>query len=208
MRNVVALGRKLVMFELSLYRSLYRWATRRPDVPNDAGAFAYVGAVSVLLWAFIIVSAVETVVFHLILPWEVVRLVVDILSIWGLLWMLGFAASMHVYPHLVDGTGVRVRNSTGTDLTVPWDAIASVSVRERSRDRSKTVQVDHDEKGDILHVVMSSRSNVDLRLRRPLVVPLAKGDETVTEVRFFADDARALVNRVRAHLADHEQTPR
>jgi len=207
-RNVVALARKLVNFELSLYRSLYRWATRRPDVPADAGAFAYVGAVAVVLWAFIIVSAVEIVVFHLILPWEVVRLVVDIVSIWGLLWMLGFAASMHVYPHLVDGTGVRVRNSTGTDITVPWDAIASVSVRERSRDRSKTVQVDHDEKGDVLHVVMSSRSNVDLRLRRPLVVPLAKGDETVTEVRFFADDARALVNRVRAHLADREQTRR
>jgi hypothetical protein len=207
-RNAVALVRKLVRLELSLYRSLYRWVTRRPDVPADAGAFAYVGAVSVLLWAFIIVSAVETVVFHLILPWEVVRLVVDILSIWGLLWMFGFAASMHVYPHLVDGTGVRVRNSTGTDITVPWDAIASVNVRERSRDRSKTVQVDHDAKGDVLHVVMSSRSNVDLRLRRPLVVPLAKGDETVTEVRFFADDARALVNHVRARLADHEQTRR
>ncbi len=208
MRNAIALARKLVMFELSLYRSLYRWVTRRPDVPTDTGAFAYVGAVSVVLWAFIIVSAVETVVFHLILPWEVVRLVVDIVSIWGLLWMIGFAASMHVYPHLVDDTGVRVRNSTGTDFTVPWDAIASVSVRERSRDRSKTVQVDHDEEGDVLHVVMSSRSNVDLRLRRPLVVPLAKGDETVTEVRFFADDARALVNRVRAHLADHDQTRR
>jgi hypothetical protein len=210
-RNVVALGRKLVKFELSLYRSLFRWVTRRPDVPAGAAAFAYFGAVAVVVWAFIIVSAVETVVFHVILPWEVVRLVVDIVSIWGLLWMFGYAASLNVYPHLVDDTGVRVRNSTGTDFTVPWDAIASVSVRERSRDRSKAVQVDHDEtgdKGDTVHVVMSSRTNVELRLRRPLVVPLPKGDETVTEVRFFADDARALANRVRAHLAEREKTRR
>jgi hypothetical protein len=210
-RNVVALGGKLVKFELSLYRSLFRWVTRRPDVPAGAAAFAYFGAVAVVVWAFIIVSAVETVVFHVILPWEVVRLVVDIVSIWGLLWMFGYAASLNVYPHLVGDTGVRVRNSTGTDFTVPWDAIASVSVRERSRDRSKAVQVDHDQtgdKGDTVHVVMSSRTNVELRLRRPLVVPLHKGDETVTEVRFFADDARALANRVRTHLAEREKTRR
>ena len=211
MRNVVALGRQLVMFELSLYRSLFRWVTRRPDVPPDARAFAYFGAVAVVVWAFIIVSAVETVVFHVILPWEVVRLVVDIVSIWGLLWMFGYAASLNVYPHLVGDSGVRVRNGTGTDFTVPWDAIASVGVRERSRDRSRAVQVDHDEtgdKGDAVHVVMSSRTNVELRLRRPLVVPLHKGDETVTEVRFFADDARGLASRVRAHLAEREQTRR
>ena len=214
MRSAIALGRKLVMFEVSLYRSLFRWVTRRPDVPVDAAAFAYFGAVAVVVWAFIIVSAIETAVFHVILPWEVVRLVVDIVSIWGLLWMLGYAASLNVYPHLVGDAGVRVRNSTGTDFTVPWDAIASVSVRERSRDRSKAVQVDHGGTGEkgvpgaTVHVVMSSRTNVELRLRRPLVVPLHKGDETVTEVRFFADDARALANRVRAHLAQREQARR
>ena len=133
MRNVVALGRKLVMFELSLYRSLYRWVTRRPDVPADAGAFAYVGAVSVLLWAFIIVSAVETVVFHLILPWEVVRLVVDILSIWGLLWMLGMKGTLTVRPHLLDAEGIRVRHGMGAELTIPWDAVGAVRGRRRSR---------------------------------------------------------------------------
>jgi Bacterial PH domain len=210
-RNAIALGRKLVRFELSLYRSLFRWVTRRPDVPVYAGAFAYFGAVAVVVWAFIIVSAVETVVFHVILPWEVVRLVVDIVSIWGLLWMFGYAASLNVYPHLVDDTGVRVRNGTSTDFTVPWEAIASVGARERSRDRSKAVQVDHDEtgdKGDTVHVVMSSRTNVELRLRHPLVVPLHTGDETVTEVRFFADDARALANRVRSRLAEREQARR
>jgi hypothetical protein len=210
-RSAIALGRKVVRFELSLYRSLFRWVTRRPDVPADAAAFAYFGAVAVVVWAFIVVSAVETVVFHVILPWEVVRLVVDIVSIWGLLWMFGYAASLNVYPHLVGDAGVRVRHGTSTDFTVPWDAIASVSVRERSRDRSKAVQVDRDEtggKGDTVHVVMSSRTNVELRLRRPLVVPLHQGDATVTEVRFFADDARALANRVRSRLTEREKSRR
>ena len=44
-------------FEVALYRSLVRWATRRPAVPAGATAVPYVGAVSLLLWVFTIGSA-------------------------------------------------------------------------------------------------------------------------------------------------------
>ncbi len=44
--------------------------------------------------AFIFVSVLELVVVHLLLPWETVRLIADVLSIWGLVWMVGFLASM------------------------------------------------------------------------------------------------------------------
>ena len=87
-------------FEVNLYKSLFRFVTRRPDVPEGATGVRYVGAISVLLWAFVIGSAVELVALHVILPWERVRLAADILGIWGLMWMLGFTASHYVYPHL------------------------------------------------------------------------------------------------------------
>lgn len=208
MRLVIALVRRAVAFELSLYRSLFRWVTRRPDVPADAVGFAYVGAVSALLWAFILVSATELVVLHLVLPWETVRLVADIVGIWGLVWMLGLAASLTVHPHLVGDSGLHVRYGAGSDITVPWDAIATIGVRERSRDRSRTVQLDRDERGSVLNVVIASRTNVDVTLRRPLVLPLRKGAEPVTGLRLYADDARGLVRRVREHLADREATRR
>ena len=145
MRSVLSLARRGVAFELALYRSLLRWVSRRPDVEPGGVGFGYVGAVALLLWVFIGVSAVELVVVHVLLPWDTVRLVADVVGIWGLVWMLGLAASYSVYPHVVADSGLRVRQGHGIDLTVPWDAIATIGVRERSRDTSKSIQVDRDD---------------------------------------------------------------
>ena len=200
MKSAFALVRRVVTFELGLYRSLFGWVTRRPDVPSDAVAFGYIGAVAALLWAFIFGSATELVVLHLLLPWETVRIVVDVLGIWGLAWMLGMMASFRVHPHLVSNSGLRIRHGATTDMAVRWDDIATIRVRERSRDKSQAVQLDKAEGSAVLNVVIASRTNVDVTLRRPLVVPLRTGEESVTEFRFYVDDARELVRRVRGYL--------
>jgi hypothetical protein len=91
---------------------------------------------------------------------------------------------------------------------VPRDAVASIGVRERSRDTSKAVQLDRSEHAVVLNVVMGSRTDVDVRLSRPLVVPLRGADELVTEIRLYADDARGLVRQAREHLASTAQPRR
>ena len=204
-RSVSALVRRVVTFELGLYRSLFRWVTRRPDVPSDAVAFGYIGAVAALLWAFIFGSATELVVLHLLLPWETVRIVVDVLGIWGLAWMLGMMASFRVHPHLVSDSGLRIRHGATTDMAVRWDDIATIRVRERSRDKSRAVQLDKAEGIAVLNVVIASRTNVDITLRRPLVVPLRTGEESITEFRCYVDDARELVRRARGYLASRSE---
>lgn len=184
-------------FEVALYRSLVRWATRRPAVPAGATAVPYVGAVSLLLWVFTIGSAVELVALHLILPWEHVRLVADIIGIWGLVWMLGYTASHYVYPHLLDATGLRLRSGHHLAVDVPWDAVAQASSRERSTEESRTLQFDD----GVLSVVTGSRTNVELRLTQPLEVPVGGTPRSVTEVRFFADDPRDVVLRVNREVS-------
>jgi hypothetical protein len=156
-KAAAALARRVLRFELGLYRSLARWVARRPRVPAGAAPFAYVGAVAAVLWAFIVVSAIEVVAVHLLLPWETVRLVVDILGLWGLVWMIGMLASLSVHPHLVDGAGLHVRYGAGTSVTVPWEAVASVAARRRSLERSKTLQLAGDEHGTVLNVVVGSQ---------------------------------------------------
>lgn len=197
MSTIWRLVKFVVLFEIALYRSLLRWLVRRPHVPAGATAAPYVGALSLLLWTFVIVSAIETVALHLVLPWESVRLVADIIGVWGLLWMLGFTASNHVYPHLIAPEGLRLRSGHSVDLTVPWDTVERVSTRERSLERSKTLQVDD----DVLSLAVTSRTNVEVRLSRPLTVPLGRETVEVTEIRFFADEPRPLVQQAFQRLS-------
>ena len=180
---------------------------RRDDV--GASAFRYVGIVLPVLWAFIVVSALEVVIVHIVVPWPGVRLVLDVLGIWGVLWMLGLAAGLTVYPHLIDDEGLRVRNGVMTDVPVPWKCITAVGVRQRAREKSRAVQLDRDGDGVVLNVVSSSQTNVDLTLRQPLEVALPSGVETVSAIRLHADDARGFVAAARAQLSrvDGESRP-
>ena len=195
MKVGLGLARRVIAFEWNLYVALFRWVFRRPHVPRGAAPFHYIGAIAAILWGFIYVSAVELVAVHFLLPWEKIRLVVDILSLWGLIWMLGFMASLRVYPHLVSDAGLRIRRGISTDLTVPLDAIASISVRERVRDKSRAIQVDRGEQGAVLNVVIANRTNVDVALSRPLDLA---GHTDVTTLRCYTDDPRGLVARARS----------
>jgi hypothetical protein len=196
--------RRLVGAELRSYCTLPMWLLRRSDVPAGASGFRYVGVILPVLWAFIVVSAIELVVLHVVLPWPAARVVADILGVWGLLWMIAFTASLSVRPHLLDSSGLRIRHGVSTDVVVPWEAMSTVAVRTRSREKSRAVQLDRDGAGTVLNVVVGSQTNVDVALRRPVVVPLPGGEETITALRLYADDARA----ARARLGQGDEVIR
>lgn len=201
MTGAVSVARRFAVMEFRQYAALWRWLRRRPDVPPEATGFRYVGAVLPVLWAFIVVSTLEVVVVHILVPWPTVRLALDILGIWGVLWMLGLLAGLTVKPHLFDRDGMRIRNGVMTDVAVPWDAVASVAVRQRAREKSRALQLDRGDDGTVLNVVVSSQTNVDVTLSRPLRIVLPSGPETVATIRLHADDARGLVAAARARLA-------
>ncbi|HEU4421303.1 MAG TPA: PH domain-containing protein [Pilimelia sp.] len=201
-RRAMTLARKAIRYELLMWRGLYRWTLRRPRASGPgAAAFPYAATLTPLLLAFIGVSAIEIPILHLILPWETARLVSGMLGLYGLFWMVGILACMRVYPHVVSDEGVRIRYGFTVDVTIPWDAIATVRTRNRPLPKNRTVQVERTDDGLVAHVVVLSQTNVDITLRRPAVVPLAKtGGEPVTELRCYADDPAALVARARERL--------
>lgn len=190
--------KKALAFELAMWRSLYRWVFRRPRTRTPGGKpFPYTAVVGPLLWAFIGVSAVELPVLHLLLPWPVVRLVVDIISVYGLIWMFGLMASMRVHPHVAEETGLRLRSGASVDIEVPWDAIAAVRVRTRGLEKSRGVQFED----GVLKLVMASRTDLEVVLHEPRVLPVPRtGGEPVSELHFAVDDPKALAERIRAAL--------
>lgn len=204
LRSAWSLPRRFVVLEIGIWRSLALWVARRVSGRGPGVAtFTYAKQVSPLITAFIFVSLVELPVVHLLLPWESVRLVADVLSVWGLLWMLGLRAGVHVFPHLMDGEGVRVRYGASADIRVPWEAIARVRGRRGSVVTGKTVVIERDGDGDLLavNVAVMKLTRVEIELHGPTALVLPGGvQEGVTHVRLYADDPAAFVARARAHL--------
>ncbi len=133
------------------------WLARRvPGRGPGVLEFGYGKEQGPLIGAFIFVSSIELVAVHLLLPWETIRLIADILSLWGLLWMVGLLAGVLIHPHLVGPDGIRVRDRWATDLVVPWSAVAGVRARRGGKDGEDGV----------LTVPILNRTKVDVTLKR------------------------------------------
>jgi hypothetical protein len=202
-RAVLSLLRRGVMFEVRLYLSLFRWVTRRPVTPSpQVHAFGYTRDVTPLLWLWIFASAIEIPFLHLLIPWPTVRIVALVLGGWGVAWMIGFLATLKVHPHLLSDYALRVRSGHSTDITIPFEAIATIAVQRRDLpSSSRTLQPRETSSGMDLQVSVSGQVNVHVVLRQPTTVPTPKGSMEITELSFLADDAQALVSRARSRLS-------
>jgi hypothetical protein len=202
-RRLYALARHAVVFELRLYRSLFRWLVRHPDLggPDDQ-PFTYAKTVTPVMWLWIFASAAELPLVHLLVPWEGVRIALLVVGVWGLVWMIGLLASLYVYPHLLGATTLVVRNGASHRILVPWDRVASVSRRQQDLESTVwTLQPRQVDDGVDLQVGVSGQVNVHVQMREPTTVSTAKGDMELVALSFFADDPRALVTRARALVA-------
>ena len=86
-------------------------------MPAGARGFRYHEPVLTILIVFIALSAVELVAVDLIVRrWPYVRIPLLVLSIWGLIWMLGFLFGMLTRPHAVGPESIRVRYGAEVDI--------------------------------------------------------------------------------------------
>ncbi len=201
--RIWALARKAVTYELAMWRSFFVWVLRLPRVKEPgAQAFAYAATLTPLFIVFIAASAIELPILHMLLPWEKVRFVADLLSVYGLFWMIGLLAAMRVHPHVASDAGLRIRHGFGVDATIPWDAIAGVRSQGRSVPRSRTVQCEQTDAGLVVSVAVNKQTNVDLILREPTIFEALPqtNDEPVVELRVYVDDPKAFLARVRAGI--------
>lgn len=183
-------------FERGIYPALWNWLRRRTDVDSSTiSTHPYVGVVSATMWIWIGASALEMVAIHFLVPWPAARWVLLIVSVWGLIWMVGFLGSLHVHPHLLDRDGLRIRNAHTVELFVPFAAIEAVTGGTRSPASSSRTVVFQD---DCLHIAVSGQANVHLRLKQPMEFQLPRGRYVTSRVSCWADDPQALMAGVRA----------
>jgi hypothetical protein len=148
---------------------------------------------------------VEIGVVDLVVPWRVVRLVLLVLGVYGALWMLGFIGAFSVRPHVVTADRLWLRFAHLREVAVPLDLVDTVRTARHSGYR-RSLQVED----GVLAMAVSDNTTVSVRLREPWSTMLKPGtaEQTVTEVRFHADDPRAAVAALTAAVGDRESTPR
>lgn len=206
MARIIKLARRAVVYEWGIWRSLYRWILRRPEhLEPGASTFSYVGAVRPMLITLIVVSAIEVPVLDVILrhtvDGETVRTAALALGVFGLFWMLGLLAGMQVTPHALGAARLHVRSGTTIRVSVPWEAVAGVSLRRRSPPGNRTALIEGEPDSRVLSISTGGQTNIDVELRSPHTFRLPAGDtEPVVGLRFYADDPDALVACARSHL--------
>ena len=194
------IARRATMMELRGYQSIYRFVFRRPKVPAGGVGFSYHKPVLPILIVFVVVSALEMLVVDLIVRrWAYIRVPLLILSIWGIVYMLGLLFGMLVRPHAITADGIRVRYGSEIDLPIAWDDVHSVTRRKRVNS-DKQPKVTRDDNGEAsLHMRIQNETNLEIRLNRPVSLRLPHGIETVSMVNLYADDPQAFMDEVRNH---------
>jgi hypothetical protein len=192
--------RRATMMELRGYQSIYRFVFRRPKVPAGGVGFSYHKPVLPILIVFVVVSALEMLVVDLIVRrWAYIRVPLLILSIWGIIYMLGLLFGMLVRPHAITADGIRVRYGSEIDLPIAWDDVHSVTRRKRVNS-DKQPKVTRDDNAEAsLHMRIQNETNLEIRLNRPVSLRLPHGIETVSMVNLYADDPQAFMDEVRNH---------
>lgn len=188
------------MMELWGYVSIFRFVFRRPKVPRGATSFTYHQPVLLSIIALLLMSSVELVVADILVRrWETVRIVLLVLSAWGLVWMLGYLFGMLTRPHAVGPEGIRARAGAEIDVAMSWADIESV---ERHQRRAQVQHVTTDADGNqSLHLPIQHETNIDITLRQPVTARLPQGTETVSQISLYADQPDAFVAEVGLHRA-------
>jgi hypothetical protein len=120
-----------VAFELALlYYALFSWRAK-PHIPAGARAFTAhkKSGVTALLMVAAFMTVVETSIVHLVVQrWSTTAAwIVTALSIYGVLWIIGFMQAIRLRPILLTPTSLLVRLGMLSSVEVPYESIASIT---------------------------------------------------------------------------------
>jgi hypothetical protein len=155
----------VVADELALvYYALFSWRRRvRPRADEVAFSYHRENGFGSLLLALTFVAALELVGGHLLVSawWgRAAAWVLTALSLYGLVWLLGYFQAVRLRPITVGSDSLRVRVGLRWSLDVPFDQIETVL--EPAADQAQPMGADY------LRAVVLGESQFIIRLREPL----------------------------------------
>ncbi|HRN28829.1 MAG TPA: hypothetical protein PK781_09440 [Terrimesophilobacter sp.] len=118
---------RFMVLEIRSFASLLRWITRRHRVPPKAQAFGYTRGSMGIPVVLVVLSVIELVVVHFLVPWLWLQLVLLVLTVWGVLFILGLLAARIVNPHYLADSTLVLRWGHHEVLRTPVSNVSSVT---------------------------------------------------------------------------------
>ena len=191
---------RVLRSQLGFARALC-WALRgRTDVGPGDVPLAYNGLDRAVIWTITAVGVVETVVVHVLVSWPPLRWSLLVLSVYGVLGLLAFDATMRQHPHLLRDGELLLRSGHFRTVRVPVEDVGQVRKHVRN-DHGRTVETADDR----VAVSFMGGTNVELRFASPAVVDVDGRPAAVERLSFSVHDPAAAVSLLRSRTTSAER---
>lgn len=171
-----------------------RWASGGAEVGSGATALRYGNSATTFLWVITAMTAVETAIVEVAVPWLWLRVALAVVCIGSLPLMAGIAADYRIRPHLLSEQTLLLRHGAEMEAEVPLSAIASVGRTTGTAPRHPGIV------GPALELGVGT-TDVVIALRSPQSDGDGADGRTFDHIRCSADDPVEFVTRVRAAIA-------
>ncbi|WP_346732032.1 hypothetical protein, partial [Sphingomonas sp. GC_Shp_5] len=175
-----------------IHLALFRWGGSA-DIPADSRGFAYHRHLAPICTALLILSGIETGVYHLLVGhWSrTAALVLFAISDLGFVYLVGLIKSFRLRPILITPDGVRVRGGLLIDQRIDLASITAVATE---------IVGDEVRAPATLNAALLAWPNVLLRLDPPLLCRTGRRQRRYTAVAFRLDDPAPFVRLLRWRL--------
>ncbi|WIM96433.1 hypothetical protein ACTOB_008627 [Actinoplanes oblitus] len=185
---------RLMSHEFRVFEGLWLLLRGRDAVPAGAEKFRYGRGLLPMLSILAALSVAEIIVVELLVPWRWVRIALLILTVYGILWIVGLLGAIHRKPHYLTADQAHLRFGHFGDIRVPIAAVADARVATVAGLR-KTVQIDD----GVAALSVLGSTTVEIRLvpgSEVVVSGTRRGD--LTAIRFAADEPSMAAARINA----------
>lgn len=184
------LPRKALAYWVSEMLMLGGFVRKRPR----GATFSYSGPLRTVVWAISGLVIVEMTLVHLLLPSATWRLILAVLSLYGLLVLLGFYASLRQQPHSLSETELILRSGHRFSLVIPRDRIIHTRAQRPGDGASISVNAE-----GLCRLPVLNQVNTVVELAQPVVArDLFLGEMTVHRVEFSCDERENLLANLSA----------
>lgn len=182
-----------VVLELRAFQSLFYAMGKKHQVPPGAVPVGYTKGTMMFPAVMAVLGVVELVIVHILVPWQWLQIVLLIVTIWGVLFMLGFFATRIVHPHFVTTDELHLRWGHKTVLATPRSNVLTATLH------TNHVHTQPYAEGERLVLTQFQSTNVMLRFVEPVAAaaPVSKKQLPegfhASEVLLRVDDPEAFL---------------